>query len=46
MDRRSFLAAAAAAPFALSSPGAWARMAGGTPVALVTADLEAHVVAV
>ncbi len=46
MDRRSFLAAAAAAPFALRSPVARSRLVGGTPLALVTADLEAHVVAV
>ena len=46
MDRRSFLGAAAAAPLALRSAvarGGWAR---GTPLALVTADLEASVVAV
>jgi DNA-binding beta-propeller fold protein YncE len=43
MDRRTFLAAAAAAPFALSSPG---RAAGGTALALVTGDLESRVVAV
>ena len=36
MDRRSFLLAAAAAPFALR----------GLPVVLVTADTEAHIVAV
>ena len=36
MDRRSFLLAAAAAPFALRE----------LPIALVTADTEAHVVAV
>ena len=46
MDRRDFLAAAAA-PFVLGlAPPALARRAGGTPLALVTADLEAHVAAV
>jgi len=45
MDRRAFLAAAAAAPFALAAPPAAARTAGGTPLALVTADLESRVVA-
>src|SRR6266851_8969465 len=45
MDRRAFLAAAAAAPFALRAvPDALAAAAG--PLALVTADTEAHVVAV
>lgn len=43
MDRRGFLAAAAAA---LAGPDALARSLGGTPGALVTADLESHVVAV
>jgi DNA-binding beta-propeller fold protein YncE len=43
MDRRAFLAASAALALA---PDAWARRAGGTPLALVTADLEAHVVAI
>ena len=43
MDRRSFLAGAAALVVA---PGAFARRVGGTPVALVTADTEAHVAAV
>ena len=38
MDRRSFLLAAAAVPFALRTPR--------PPIALVTADLESHVVAV
>jgi DNA-binding beta-propeller fold protein YncE len=46
MDRRSFLAAAAVAPFALSSRAARAALLGGTPLALVTADLESHVAAV
>ncbi|HVM16473.1 MAG TPA: hypothetical protein VM290_02725 [Gaiellaceae bacterium] len=43
MDRRRFLAAAA---FAVAAPAAWARGLGGTPIALVTADLEEHVAAV
>jgi sugar lactone lactonase YvrE len=45
MDRREFLAAAAA-PLVLGVAPALARPAGGTPLALVTADLESHVVAV
>lgn len=45
MDRRDFLAAAAA-PLVLGVAPALARTAGGTPLALVTADLESHVVAV
>jgi hypothetical protein len=45
MDRRRFLAAAAA-PFVLGAAPALARGLGGTPLALVTADLEAGVVAV
>jgi DNA-binding beta-propeller fold protein YncE len=46
MDRRRFLAAAAA-PLALAAaPRALARGLGGTALALVTADLEAGVVAV
>jgi len=47
MDRRDFLAAAAA-PFVLGfAPGALGRsLGGGTPLALVTADLEAAIVAV
>lgn len=45
MDRRTFLAGAAAIPFTLS-PSALARPAGGTPLALVTADLESSVVAI
>jgi DNA-binding beta-propeller fold protein YncE len=44
MDRREFLAAAAA-PLLLGSAPALARPTGGTPLALVTADLESHVVA-
>jgi DNA-binding beta-propeller fold protein YncE len=43
VDRRAFLAASAVA---LSSPRALAGQLGGTPLALVTADLESHVVAV
>jgi DNA-binding beta-propeller fold protein YncE len=43
VDRRRFLGAAAALPFALRSGRA---PAGGTPVALVTADTESRVVAV
>ena len=45
MDRRQFLAAAAAAPLALSAAPALARAVGGTPLALVTADAESRVVA-
>jgi outer membrane protein assembly factor BamB len=43
MRRREFLAGAAALAFA---PDALASALGGTPTALVTADLESHVVAV
>ncbi|HXY17419.1 MAG TPA: hypothetical protein VEH79_04540 [Gaiellaceae bacterium] len=43
MDRRRFLATAAAAPFALSTGTAFARSLGGTPLALVTADVESRV---
>ena len=43
MDRRGFLAASA---IGLLAPRALAARRGGTPVALVTADLESHVVAV
>ena len=43
MNRRGFLVAAAVLPFALRSGRA---LAGGTPVALVTADTESRVVAV
>ena len=43
MKRREFVAATLAAVVA---PDALARSLGGTPAALVTADLEAHVVAV
>jgi DNA-binding beta-propeller fold protein YncE len=42
VDRRRFLLAAAAAPFALRDVPA-ALAAGGGPLALVTADTEAHV---
>ena len=45
MDRRDFLAAAAA-PLLLGATPALARPAGGTPLALVTADLESSIVAV
>jgi DNA-binding beta-propeller fold protein YncE len=45
MDRREFLATAAA-PLLLGAAPALARATGGTPLALVTADLESHVVAV
>lgn len=47
MDRRRFLVAAAT-PLALgAAPGAFGRsLGGGTPLALVTADLEAAIVAV
>jgi DNA-binding beta-propeller fold protein YncE len=44
VDRRAFLVAGAALAAAPSS--ALARLAGGTPVALVTADLESRVAAV
>lgn len=48
MDRRDFLAAAAAggAALALDPLAVVARASGGEPVALVTADLESHVVAI
>jgi hypothetical protein len=48
VNRREFLLAAAGAPLALAAaPSALARrLGGGTPLALVTADLEAHVAAV
>ena len=42
MDRRAFLAAAAAAPFA---PAALARELAAAPLVLVTADTESHVAA-
>jgi hypothetical protein len=43
MSRRAFIVAAGAA---LLAPDAFARSLGGTPVALVTADLESRIVAV
>jgi len=47
MDRRDFLAAAAAPVLLSFAPPALARgQGGGTPVALVTADLEAKIVVV
>jgi len=46
MDRREFLAAAAAPLLLGVAPGAFARPSGGTPLALVTADLESSIVAV
>ena len=45
VDRRRFLAAAAAAPFALTAAPGLARALGGTPIALVTADKESRLVA-
>jgi DNA-binding beta-propeller fold protein YncE len=45
MDRRQFLVATAAAPFALSAAPALARALDGTPLALVTADKESRLVA-
>ena len=45
MDRCEFLAAAAA-PLLLGAAPALARSTGGTPLALVTADLESSIVAV
>ena len=42
MDRRTFVVGAAGLVLA---PSAFARRLGGTPIALVTADLEEHVVA-
>lgn len=45
MDRREFLLAGAALPFALTlGPRAYAAPAKGAALALVTADLESHVV--
>ncbi len=45
MNRRDFLAAAVATPLALAAARpALARTRGGTPLALVTADLESRVV--
>jgi DNA-binding beta-propeller fold protein YncE len=46
MDRREFLAAAAAPVVATAVPSALAAPRGGTPLALVTADLESSIVAV
>ena len=46
MDRREFLAAAAAPLLLGAAPPAFARATGGTPVALVTADLESSIVVV
>jgi hypothetical protein len=47
VDRRSFLAGAAAVPIGLAlDPAAFAGRLGGRPTALVTADLEGHVAAV
>ena len=47
MNRRDFLAGTAAAPLLLGlAPAAFARRFGGTPLALVTADTEAHIAAV
>ena len=43
MNRREFLASAAALPFAIRAGDAWAK---ATPLALVTADLEARIVVV
>lgn len=45
MDRREFLAVAAA-PLIFGAAPAFARPSGGTPLALVTADLESSIVAV
>jgi DNA-binding beta-propeller fold protein YncE len=47
VDRREFLVAAGALPIALAlGPQASSARAKGTPLALVTADLESHVVVV
>jgi DNA-binding beta-propeller fold protein YncE len=48
MNRREFLLASAAAPFALglAPPTAFGRGRGGTPLGVVTADLESRVVLV
>ena len=46
MNRRDFLAAAAAAPLLFGGAPALAGRRGGTPLALVTADLEAAIVAI
>ena len=46
MNRREFVAAAAAAPFLFRSGSALAALAAEAPTALVTADTESHVAAV
>jgi DNA-binding beta-propeller fold protein YncE len=46
MDRRTFVVAAVGLPPALAARPARAILLGGTPLALVTADLESRVVAV
>jgi DNA-binding beta-propeller fold protein YncE len=46
MNRREFVATAAAAPVLLRSAGALAALAAEVPIALVTADTESHVAAV
>lgn len=46
MNRREFVAVAAAAPFLLRSGRALAGLAAEIPIALVTADTESHVAAV
>ena len=46
MDRRGFLAAAAAPLLLGVAPPAFARRSGGSPFALVTADLESSIVVV
>ena len=46
MNRRVFLAAAVGVPVALASGRLPRALAGGTPLALVTADLESRLVAV
>jgi DNA-binding beta-propeller fold protein YncE len=47
VDRRRFLATAAAGSLSLAfAPRAFAALSKGSPVALVTADLESHVVVV
>ena len=46
MNRREFVVAAAGAPLLLRSGDGLARLAGGTPYVLVTADTEAHVAVV
>lgn len=46
MNRREFVAAAAAAPFLLRSGGALAGLVAELPTALVTADTESHVAVV